>query len=106
MLLAFNYFKDLFPLSLSWVNTSWVMRTDVQENNLLIGSVIKILKHSVDIKTLSLLAEVAVSLLLQADTSWNCVVNWPCGGWCVDLSSLDWVELSKELKSKTERSST
>jgi hypothetical protein len=93
MILALNNFKNLSPLCLSRINTSWIVSTNVKENNLLIWSLIKVLKHTIEIKTLGLGIEIAIRFLLKTYTAWNCVVNGPSWGWCINFSSLHWVEL-------------
>ena len=47
MILALNNFKNLAPLLVGWVNTSRVVGTDVKENDLLISSLIEVLKHAI-----------------------------------------------------------
>ena len=57
---------DLLPLGISWVNTSRVVRTGVEEHSGAGLGRIKISNHATDIKTLCLLVEVAVLADLNA----------------------------------------
>ena len=98
MILALYNFKNLAPLLIGWVNTRRVVGTDVKKNNLLICSLIEVLKHAIQVETLSLIIEVTVSLLLEANSAWDCVVNRPCRSRSEYLSSLHWVELLEEFK--------
>lgn len=64
VVLALDNFENLLPLSLSRVDTSGIVCAHVQEDDLLVSSLIEILEHSIEVKTLSLGIKVAVRFLL------------------------------------------
>ena len=102
MILALDDLKNLVPLSLSGINTSGVMGTNVEEDNLLVSSLVKILKHAIEIETFGVVIKVTVRLLLKTNAAWDCVMNRPCRRGSKNFSTLDGVELGKELKAKSQ----
>jgi len=93
-------------LGIGWVNTSWVVGTDMEHNKRMVLGSIKVLLHAVEVKTLGTWVVVSVSLWLVVDKSSNGVVNWPGWLWNKNIDVLVWVPLGEESESESERSSS
>ena len=66
-LLSLDNLEDLLPLGLSGVDSSWVVGTDVEHDNGVILSGVKIFLQALEVEALGLLAVVAVILPFVAD---------------------------------------
>lgn len=77
--------SNLLPLSKSWIDTSWVMGTSVKKNDGSWGGVVKILHHSVEIKTFSLLVEISIFSYFKSRSLENLIVISP--SW---ITHIDW----------------
>lgn len=95
---------DLFPLLLSWVDTSWVVCASVEEEDGSLLGTLDIRNHALEIKTNGVLVVVSVLGDLEAGVSEDGTVVGPRWIWDVDLLCA-WVPLCEELTADAESAS-
>lgn len=105
-LLSLNDVENIEPLSLSWINTGWVVSANVQHDNRVVLAGLQIGLQSLEVESLCLGVVVAVILNLVANELADSVVNGPGGLGGHEIDILVRVPLSKKCKSKTQSAST
>lgn len=96
-------FSDSLPLIKSWINTSWVVSTGVEEDDGSWGGVAKISNHTLEVETLGLLVEVSVLSNLHTGSGENLVVVSP--GWVREID-WSWSEFNKEISNDSQGTSS
>jgi len=92
-----------FPLFQSWINTSWVVSASVEEDARSWGSVLEILDHSLEVKSLGLLVEVSVLSDFESGSFEYLIVVAP--SWITDIDG-SWSELDESISDDSESSSS
>lgn len=98
-----NNLSDSLPLVKSWVNTSWVVSTGVQQNNGSSGGVAQVFEHSLDVETLGLWVKISVLSDLKSRSSENRVVVSPGGVAHIDWA---WSVFNQEIRDHSKSSSS
>ena len=78
-LLSLDNLENLLPLGLSGVDSSWVVGTDVEHDNGVVLSGVKVFLQALEVEALGLLAVVAVILPFVADEVSDCSMDGPGG---------------------------
>lgn len=93
--------RDLLPLLLSWVDTSWVVCASVKQEDGSLLSTLDISNHALKVKTNGVLVVVSVLRDLESRVGEDGTVVGPRWVWDVDLLCA-WVPLCEELSSDAE----
>lgn len=79
MTFAFDNLQNLFPLILRGIAASGVVSTNMEYNNLLIVSLVKVLEHTLKIETLLSLVIVPIVLPFKSSFLTDTTVRRPGG---------------------------
>lgn len=106
MAFGLHNFQNLLPLVSGWILSSWVVSTRMQNDNLFIFSVSKILEHAINIKTSRF--SIVISIVLPSETSLlsNTSMCWPCWVWNVNFGFFIWEPGSQEIHSNSKGTSS
>ena len=104
--LGLDDIKDVLPLGISWVNTSWVVGTHMEHHERVVLGSLDVSHHAIVVESLCLWVEVSVLLELISCDSGKSTMDGPCGGWHKEVDILVLIPVREESKSKTERSSS
>jgi len=106
MILRFDDVEDVVPLSRGWVNTSWIVCANMEQDYGVVLCVFKVFSKSVEVKSFGYRVVVAVVLPFFTNNLNETSVKGPGGVWHKDINILMGVPISKELQSETEGTSS
>jgi hypothetical protein len=105
-LLSLDDFEDISPLARSRINTSRVVRADMEHDERMVLASLKIFEHTVKVESLSLLIKVSVRLVVVSNELSESSVNGPGLLGDHNINVFVRVPVSEEGKSESERSSS
>jgi len=102
-LLSLDNLKDFLPLTLSWVNTGWVVGADVEHDDRVVSGSLEVFFHALEVETLGAWVVVSVVLPLVTNKVGDSSMNGPGRVWDKEIDVLVGVPLAEECETETER---
>lgn len=97
--------RNSLPLLLRGINTSWIVRTGVEENDAVLGHALDVRNHAIEIEANGLSIVVAVLLDFETGIFEHCCVVCPARHWNVDSLRV-WVEAFEKCGADAESASS